>query len=308
MGVFSELFYSTGLVAVQIDLQRLLNYLLLILSIIGGITAGMLAGRMIDLSLGSEVVLHADPAPRKVSVRQLQESDFQVILTRNLFDSAADPIGQIDLSSKEITAAPEASPTKSLGDLKLIGTIVAGDDSLALIKSGSKIAIFRLQQELSSRVIVSEIGRKLVVLTDHGKRRELLLKQQKGGKAQYVRPGRKSSSKSGVVAIDEDNWKISKAVVANARANLNSLLQTARMVPQVNNGQTVGFKVVELKKGSLLEQIGLRVGDLVVKINQVELNSPEKALQIFQQVREANNLSLGLVRNGQPKTFEYSFE
>ena len=71
---------------------------------------------------------------------------------------------------------------------------------------------------------------------------------------------------------------------------------------------TVGFKLVELNKGSLLEKIGLRVGDLIVEINQVKLDSPEKALQIFQQVREANNITLGLVRNGKPETFEYSFE
>ena len=80
------------------------------------------------------------------------------------------------------------------------------------------------------------------------------------------------------------------------------------MVPQVNNGQTVGFKLVEIKRGSLLEKVGLKVGDLVVEINQVKLNSPEKALQVFQQVREANNITLGLIRNGQLKTFEYSFE
>ena len=80
------------------------------------------------------------------------------------------------------------------------------------------------------------------------------------------------------------------------------------MIPQIKGGKTVGFKLVELEKGSLLEKIGLRVGDLVVEINQVKLNSPEKALQIFQQVREANNITLSLMRNGQPKTFEYSFE
>jgi len=52
----------------------------------------------------------------------------------------------------------------------------------------------------------------------------------------------------------------------------------------------------------------LRLGDVVVEINQVRLDSPEKALQIFQQVREANNISLGLIRNGQPQTFEYSLD
>ena len=190
----------------------------------------------------------------------------------------------------------------------LIGTVVAGDDSLALIKLGTKAGVFRLGEELAPRVVVAEIGRKLVVIDDHGTRTELILKQRKGAKASPVGKRNPAATKSGIVAVDEGSWQISKAVANNARANLNSLLQTARMVPQTKNGKTTGFKLVELEKGSLLEQIGLRVGDLVVEINQVKLNSPEKALQIFQQVREANNISLGLIRNGQAKTFEYSFE
>ncbi len=291
----------------QIDLQRLLNCLLLILSIVGGITAGTLATQVIDISLGSEAILSTGVTPRKVAQRQLQQRDFQVILNRNLFDSSAGTIAQLDLSAQNISPTSPVTIAKSSSDFTLIGTVVAGDESLALIKSGTKIKIFKLQEVLSPHIVVAEIGRKLVVLNDHGKRVELPLKQRKNAKAQLVKSG-KAQVRGGVVALDENNWRISKSVVSGARANLNSLLQTARMVPQVSNGKTVGFKVVELKKGSLLQQIGLQVGDLIVRINEVELNSPEKALQIFQQVREASNLSLGLVRNGKPKTFEYSFE
>lgn len=284
----------------------MLNCILLILSVIGGITVGMLATQMVDLSLGSEATLSTVVVPREIASQQLQQSDFQVILNRNLFDSVAGSIVQLDLSAQAISATTPIVTTKSSSDFTLIGTVVAGEESLALIAAGKKIKIFQIHEEISPRIVIAEIGRKLVVLNDHGKRIELLLKQRKGAKAQLVKASKGPAG--GVVAVDEDHWKVSKSVVANARANLSSLLKTARVIPQVNDGKTIGFKVVELRNGSLLTQIGLRIGDLIVKINDVELNSPEKALQIFQQVREANNLSLSLVRNGQPKTFEYSFE
>ena len=294
----------------QIDLQRFLNYLLLLLSITGGIVSGMLAGRLIDLSLGDEMMLTAVPVPQEMAVHQLQKDDFQVILNRNLFDSAAanGAAEHVDLSSTAIAAGNGSAATGISGDFTLIGTVVAGDHSLALIKSGKKAGIFQQGDELASGVLVEEIGRRLVILKNHGVRQELPLKQRKGARAQRVKPGNAASGKQGIVAVDKNNWRISKAVADNARANLNSLLQTARMIPQVKGGKIIGFKLVELDKGSLLEKIGLRVGDLVVEINQVKLNSPEKALQIFQQVREANNISLGLIRNGKPETFEYSFE
>lgn len=303
------LIFLVGWVAVQIDLQRFLNYLLLLLSILGGVISGMLVTRLVDLSLGDETVSLVDPVSRRVGVRPLQEDDFQIILDRNLFNSdAAGTAETMSLSSTAIATEAAAETSAVTGDLVLIGTVVAGDDSLALIQSGTKSGIFQLNEELAPGLIVSEIGRKLVVLMDHGVPRELPLKQRKGAKARLLKQSNASAAKQGIVAVDESRWQISKAVADNARANLNSLLQTARMIPQVNNGKTVGFKLVELNKGSLLEKIGLRVGDLIVAINQVKLDSPEKALQIFQQVREANNITLGLMRNGKPETFEYSFE
>jgi general secretion pathway protein C len=302
--------YTIGSIAVQIDLQRLLNYLLLVLSIVGGIISGMMAGRLIDLSFGDGATLVTNPTLQKTVMPRLQEDDFQVILNRNLFNSAAtgEAAEHVDLSSTAIVSKSVAATGSIVENLVLIGTVVAGDHSLALIQSGSRAGTFKIGDELVPGVVVTDIGRKLIVLKDHGVRHELPLKPSKGTHAQQTRQRNPASSKPGIVAVDENSWKISKAVADNARANLGSLLQTARMIPQVKNGKTVGFELVELKKGSLLEKIGLRVGDLVVEINQVKLNSPGKALQIFQQVREAKNITLSLMRNGKPKTFEYSFE
>lgn len=294
----------------QVDFQKVLNYFLMVLAVSGGLVLGALGGRVIDFSLGGSSLPASVSPTRQATVKPLEEKDFQIVLERNLFNSAAvgKSVGQIDLSTPLQVASAESSA--AVADLRLIGTIVAGSESLALIQSGKKTGIFKLDEKPAPGVTITEIHRKMVVLDERGQRRELPLKQEKTLKPQLVnrRGGTSSSRQDGIVALAEDRWQISKTVAENARANLNSLLQTARVIPEVKNGQTVGFKLVEMERGSLLEKIGLRVGDLIVEINQVELNSPEKALQIFQQVREANNISLGLIRNGQPETFEYRFE
>lgn len=293
----------------QIDLQRLLNYLLLGLSVAGGVVTGIAVGQLVDLWLGQDSSSPPVLLSQQAELPQLHEEDFQVILRRNLFDSeAVGEVGQVDLSTASIAdkTAPRAKTTA--GNLRLIGTVTAGEESLALINVGKKVGVFRLSDEVVSDVTVVDIGRKQVVLDDHGSQRKLVLKKPKNSKVSAIQRSNEPTKHQGVVAVDDDRWQVSRSVANNARANLSSLLKTARMVPQVKNGKTVGFKLVELKKDSLLEQIGLKVGDLVVEINQVKLNSPEKALQIFQQVREANNITLGLIRNGKPKTFEYSFE
>lgn len=291
----------------QIDLQKLLNYLLLTLAVCGGIVAGLLSGRLIDLSLGGGALLLPEPLTSQVRVRQLQEKDFQVILDRNLFDSqAAGSGGQVDLSLAELPG--QAAAARPGVELLLIGTVVAGDGSLALLQVGRKVGVYRLNDELSAGTRLIEIERNLVVIRERGQRRELITKPSKAPQAKLVRRDDDARSENGIVALGENRWQISRGAAERARADFNSLLRTVRMIPQVQNGQTIGFKLVELKKGALPEQVGLRVGDLLVEINQVALNSPEKALQVFQQLREASNISLGLVRNGKRETFEYSFE
>ncbi len=281
----------------------------MVLAVCGGVIAGSLSGQVVDLLLTRDQVLRLEPLAARPVERQLREADFQTILDRNLFDSQAvgQAAEQIDLSRQQAVATA-SSPAQPRGEMVLIGTVVAGEESLALIQVGRKAGVFRLQDKLAPGVELIEITRQMAVISERGVRRELLLKTRNGTQAKQLRQARPNVSSADVLDLGENRWQVSKAAADNARANLNSLLQTARMIPQQQNGQTIGFRLVELDRGSLLEKIGLRVGDLVVEINQVALNSPEKALQIFQQVREANNISLGLVRNGKRETFEYRFE
>lgn len=151
----------------QIDLQKILNYSLMVLAVCGGLIAGGLSGQIVDLLLsGTELQLPKTLTARP-AVRQLQEADFQIILDRNLFDSSA--AGQsaemIDLASQQ-AIAQTSKPAPARGEMALIGTVVAGEDSLALIQVGRKAGVFRLQEEISPGVVVVEINRMMVALKE----------------------------------------------------------------------------------------------------------------------------------------------
>ncbi len=56
---------------------------------------------------------------------------------------------------------------------------------------------------------------------------------------------------------------------------------------------------------ALLAQMGIRRGDVILKVNNMTLDSPEKALQVLQQLREARQLTVDLERKDKPMTFAY---
>lgn len=298
------------------NLQVYLNYALVILALAAGLVAGMLAGRLIHLSFSGDQVYQPTAVVRPLAVRQLQEEDLRGIINRSLFDVASIGAAFVrpDVAATALDSESVQAPAR-IENLTLIGTVVAGEYSLALINTGSKVEVFGLGSEISAGVTVAAIERRKIAVLERGERRELLLVEDQVSSSQPAprraaasAPTTSTAAQGGVVDLGEGRFRVDRGMVDSARSNMGALLQSARMIPHMENGQTAGFRLVGMQRGSLLEQLGLRLGDVVVEINQVRLDSPEKALQIFQQVREANNISLGLIRNGQPQTFEYSLD
>jgi general secretion pathway protein C len=98
---------------------------------------------------------------------------------------------------------------------------------------------------------------------------------------------------------------IPAAVAEDSRSNIGSLLKQAQAVPYLEGKTTTGFQLVMVQNGSFIAKIGLKKGDILREINGVELTSPEKALQIFGQLRQAKQISIGLERGGKAMTFAY---
>ncbi len=67
-----------------------------------------------------------------------------------------------------------------------------------------------------------------------------------------------------------------------------------------------GFKLFSIQPGSLYSAIGMENGDVIQRINGYEINSPEKALELYQKLRESSHMTIELERNGQPVRKEYN--
>ncbi len=199
--------------------------------------------------------------------------------------------------------------------MSLIGTLAAGPHSLAVMQEGKETHVYGLGDEIAAGITVAEISRNTVVLAfSDGSRQTLSIAGDqvqpaaktaappKGGNSANL-PG--SLSQSGIKKVGENRYIIPRDVAEQARGNVGELMQQARMEPRIIDGKTDGFIVRMIRPHSFLSQLGLRLGDVVVAINNVQLNSPEKALQIFQQLREARNIKVDLLRHDKPLTLEF---
>jgi general secretion pathway protein C len=63
-----------------------------------------------------------------------------------------------------------------------------------------------------------------------------------------------------------------------------------------------------IRPNSVFAKIGMQNGDTISSINGFDMTSPDKALEVYTKVRSASNLSVSLVRRGQPVSMEYAIK
>jgi len=112
----------------------------------------------------------------------------------------------------------------------------------------------------------------------------------------------------GIKKLDDRHFQIERSTVNNALGNLNDLAMQARIVPSFKNGQANGFKLFSIKPDSLYSQIGIQNGDVIQRINGLDINSPDKALEAYGKLKSANALDLSVERNGQTVSYHYAIQ
>jgi general secretion pathway protein C len=121
-------------------------------------------------------------------------------------------------------------------------------------------------------------------------------------------PQAAEGANNGVRQLSENQYVVSKAEINNALTNMADLATKARIVPSFKNGVANGFKLFSIVPDSLYAKIGVQNGDVIRRINGYEMNSPEKALEIYQKLRDANRIEIELERRGETLRKSYSIE
>lgn len=246
------------------------------------------------------------PAARRPMPASDPAADLAFILQHHLFDPGSRTATAPALSlNSEDDKAVTGSQT-----FELVGTIVAGERSLAVLRSGQETGSYRLGEELPGGGTIEEITRHQVTIRN-ASHALTTLGLPEGGRsvpADVAPPPAAAGATGQVRAAGDNRWVIPRAMAASIRDNLGEQLRLALMQPRIVNGRTDGFIIKKIDAGTLLAQMGLRRGDVLKRVNTMPFDSPEKALQILQQLREARQLNVDLERDGKPLTFAYAIE
>jgi len=230
--------------------------------------------------------------------------DYGIILEKNPFGF---PAGKLNLISVASSSKVESTPRF---DANLIGTVSGPDHRGFAIFSDrrgtqevfavgdSVFGMGRLKGVKKDRVFVIEGGREIeIALIDTTLVKELT--------SPY--PG--EIERSNVVQlIGDESYLLNQETLLKAIENPSQIMTEARLLPYVVEGNVQGFVLGEVKPGGIYESLGLQDGDVLVRINEYDISTPESALQAFAALKGMDLVQLDVLRNGSPMTLTYQIQ
>jgi hypothetical protein len=108
----------------------------------------------------------------------------------------------------------------------------------------------------------------------------------------------------GITCATPGHCVLTRKLLDHLLADTSALATGARIVPSLHDGKPEGFKLYAMRPGSVYVRLGFENGDTVQTINGMDLSSPEKALEIYTKLRNATEVTVRIVRRGQPLTLQ----
>jgi len=288
--------------------------------------AGILSAQLTsDLIARNLWVAEIGDAPAPVDgdepVARARLGDYRVIEQRNLFNAHPKPpptTAPLAAAPVEAAAPPPAAALPLL-QLTLLGTAVVEDgQSLAMIELERELKVVREGQAVTEGATLTQVLADRIRVDRQGTIQEYLLyppvtaapaaPQSRRGRGRAPPPEPVAEAAPGeetVRPVGDDKWLIDSREVEEATANMSRLLTQVRVVPNFTDGQPDGFKVFAIRPGSLFAKIGLQNGDVLKRINGVEISGPEQAFEAYQRLKDETSIQIDLSRNNENRSFAY---
>jgi type II secretion system protein C len=205
-----------------------------------------------------------------------------------------------------------------LASLVIGGTIVADEweQSVALLRDGGRgrsenVYVSRVGDEVTDGIKIGFVWRNLVIFnTPQGVRCigegvGEAKPQPEQRVTERGRPEPQGDDDFEIRQVGENQYVIRRQDIQKATGNLNALATQARIVPAKKEN---GFRILNIRNGSLYQKIGIQNGDVVRSINGIDISSPDKALEAYSRLQSASKISIDIVRRGGNQTLEYTIE
>lgn len=271
---------------------------LLLLAVIS--VAHLLAGAF-SAHLRAPLNRSAAPLPTVAPVSKPSLESYAPIVEQGLFGPATKGV----LQTVQPKQAQQAQPQAPVSALLLLGTVEgAGRDMFALIarQNPPEERVFRIGEKVFESGVLVRVRKGKAEIRNNGVVTTLSTPDSPGESPASpvqaaVQPGVHAMVRSGSV-IDQ------RALAAMLDAP-GKIMSDAKMLPAMKDGKVEGFRASEVKPEGVFAAIGLKNGDVVKRVNDIPLTTPEQAMQAIAGLKGQTSVRIELLRDALPMSLAY---
>jgi general secretion pathway protein C len=279
---------------------------IIIIALLAGIFSERLAARLGKAFLPKGGAVTALPSSTPSRTEDL--SFYAPILTAGLFGKSAQ--GNLTPITNAPPVAQMAVPTTAPAELMLLGTVVGSfRETFALVRHTTKQEerVFRLGDMVFDAGRLAEVKTERAFIVINNKKVELLTPMTPPMTPPVGQPasGGTPQTVTAVASTGAGSYVIDQRALNAALDNPAQAMSDARLLPSQKEGKVEGFRASEVKPNGVFAMIGIKNGDVLLRLNDFPMDSPDKALQSFIALKGQSRLKLDIIRDGQPQTFNY---
>lgn len=225
--------------------------------------------------------------------------DYAPVLRENAFGLPPSELSPITKKAEVSTLPP---------DITLVGAVAwPGKTGYAVVAdSTGEQTVYKTGDYIFAAGFLRKVEKDRIVVESGGVRHEIKIAEIAAVK-DIVGPRSSEASKiEGLARRSEEGlYMIDRRALQSALESPRQIMTDARLLPNMVGGKQEGFVVREVKPGGLYQGLGLRDGDVLLRVNEFSISAPESALQAFTALRGMDRIELDITRGGSKMTLTY---
>lgn len=204
-----------------------------------------------------------------------------------------------------VQTKPAKPPLNIAQKLRLLGTMLDGHGGgFAVVEdiASKRQSLVRLQEIIENIGEVSELRRDGIVIRQGDQEEVLGLALLQ---SEQMPPPSRVSAQAPAQFVSPAKRTLDRREVMEAVKDPSKLLMQAHAVPYLQNGALQGFRLDFINPSGFFDRAGFQYGDVIQRINGVDIRDPGRLLGMFNQVVNERTVKVDVVRAAQNTTLTY---
>lgn len=294
--------------------EKWLSYLLFVF--IGFVAADLLILSYRDLMLPNQT---PPSRPKKVlNDNSLGRGAYNTMISRNIFSADGVIPDALMAKGQDPNKIEEAAPVPSQLPLNLVGTLVHSnpDKSIAAIevKGKNQTLSYTPKRNIENMATLLKVERQRVIFRNLNSNVLEYIEMKPFGNQKVAfgatAPAAVASGNGDVKAMGDNKFSIKRADLQKYLNDLSSILMQARAVPSRDKvtGEVNGYRIVDFQPNSIFSQLGIQRMDLIKGVNGETVDTPQKAMELFNMFKNSNDIKMTVERGGRTETLQYNIQ